>query len=69
MFLSNVTLTYIFHMEMFFFCSAGQKLHRMCLCAESAGDHSAHSGPAQSAAAGHCQNLPERERLRCVREV
>lgn len=67
--LCNVFLTHIFHMEMLFFFSLGQKLHRMCLCAESPGDHSADSGPAQSAPAGDCQNLPERERLRCVREV
>lgn len=65
----NAFLTYIFHMEMFFFALPGQKLHRMCLCAESPGDHSADSGPAQPAAAGDCQNLPEWERLRCVWEV
>lgn len=49
--------------------SPGKELHRMCLCPESSGDHSADGGPAQPAPAGHCQNLPERERLRCVWEV
>lgn len=49
--------------------SPGKKLHRMCLCPESPGDHSANSGPAQSAPSGYCQNLPEWEWLCCFWEV
>lgn len=49
--------------------SPGKKLHGMCLCPESPGDHSADGGPAQSAPAGYCQNLPEWERLRYFWEV
>lgn len=67
--LCNIFLTSVFYVEMLFPALPGQKLHRMCLCAEPPGDHSADRGPAQSAPAGDCQNLPEWERLRCVWEV
>lgn len=74
--LYHISAHYLSHTCLFFFTwkcsfslSPGKKLHRMCLCPESPGDHSADGGPAQSAPAGYCQNLPEWERLRCFWEV
>ena len=45
------------------------ELHRMHLCSEPPGDHTAHSGTAQPAPRGYRQDVPQWERLRCVREV
>lgn len=41
----------------------------MHLCPKPASDHSTHGGTARSAPCGYCQNLSQRERLCCVREV
>lgn len=49
--------------------NADQKLHGLCVRAEQAGHHSTHQRPRQPAATGHSEDLPERERIRCVREV
>ncbi len=51
------------------FFNADQKLHRLCVCAEQAGHHSTHQRPRQPASTGHSEDLPERERIRCVWEV
>ena len=51
------------------FVTTDQKLHGLRLRAEPAGHHAVLGGAGQPAAAGHRQNVPERERLRRVGEV